>query len=326
MNFSDSVKDFIAAKQEASAQVQGYEKDLNIFWTFLETEKVSESTWRHVLGGANTDLIIKSLKYYVDHSKVTSMSTANRFISVFTEYFQYAYEKKHFSNKELYEEMHAPIYSDRSYRARINTWISKNLKDKESTRVFNEVEIQELIGLCNDTLKVESMDDEYFDKKFVPALIIKLIILTGIKYKLIPKLKLADVNLRYGTLTINNYEIHLPHMLIDQFELYSSLRNKRTESNILFIKSNGEQLAEITGFTATFLGSLTSRTDIQGIIRFVIIEMMKKGITIDIIKEFTGVGNTIINDCLQIINKDLHMERKIFLDSTLRALKTFKYL
>ncbi|MEK4045920.1 hypothetical protein NSU18_20005 [Paenibacillus sp. FSL H8-0048] len=318
--------EFISAKQSASAQVQGYEKDLYIFWKFLETEKVSESTWRHVLGGANTDLIIKSLKYYVNHSKVTSMSAAKRFISAFTEYFQYAYENKHFSNKELYEEIHAPAYSDRSYRARINTWISKNLKDKDHTRVFSELEIQELIGLCNDALKIDSIDDDYFDRIYVPALIIKTILLTGIKYKLIPKLEINHVNLRYGTLTINNYEIHLPHMLRDQFELYLSLRNKKTESNILFIKSNGEQLAETTGFTATFLGSLTSRTDIQGIIRFVIIEMMKKGITTDIIKEFTGVGNTIISDCLIIINKDINLERKVYLDSTIRALKTFRYL
>lgn len=71
---------------------------------------------------------------------------------------------------------------------------------------------------------------------------------------------------------------------------------------------------------------MTSRTDIQGIIRFVIIEMMKKGITTDIIKEFTGVGNTIISDCLIIINKDINLERKVYLDSTIRALKTFRYL
>lgn len=326
MNFRESVQEFIIAKQEALVQVQGYEKDLLIFWKFLESKKVSEETWNHVLGGANTDLILESLKYYIDFSKVTSRATANRFISAFAEYFQYANEHKHFSNKELFEEIHAPIYSDRSFRARINTWIAKHLKDKEDSTIFTETEIQRLIENCNDTLSVKPEDNEYFDKKFVPALIIKLIILTGIKYKIVPKIKIDEINLRYGTITINNYEVHLPHRLIDQFELYISLRAENPISKYLFIKSNGDQLPDITGNTAAFLGSLMSRTDIQGIIRFVIVQMIIKGIPIDIISEFTGVGNTIINDCLQIINKDLFAERNILLDSRIRELNTYKSL
>ncbi|KOR90388.1 tyrosine-type recombinase/integrase [Paenibacillus solani] len=327
MNYLESINKFIAAKQEAFVQVQGYEKDLLIFWRFLETKKVNEDTWNHVLGGANTDLVLECLKFYVDFNKVNSMSTANRFISVLAEYFQFAIEHQHISNKELYEEMNAPIYSDRSFRARINSWISKNLKDKEATRIFSESEIQKLIKDCNDTLDLlNNEESDYFDKKFVPALILKILVLTGMKYKKVPKLTLSDLNLRYGTIKINNYIIHMPHRLIDQFEMYLSLREDKTKSNFLFIKSNGDQIPEQTSNTAYFLGSLTTRTDIQGIIKYVIVQMLGKGISVDIISEFTGVGKTIIDDCLNFINKDLFNDRNTLLDARIRELNTFKHL
>ncbi|MFC4305950.1 hypothetical protein [Cohnella boryungensis] len=328
MNFLESASKFIAYKQESFIQVQGYEKDLLVFDKFLKSKKVNDETWSHFLGGANTELVIDSLKFYIQSSngKVNAISTANRFVSVLVEYFQYAIEVQHISNKELYEEMNAPIYSDRSFRSRINSWISNNLKDKESIRVFSEVEIIDLIKDCNETLGMLLNDDDDFDKKFVPALILKLIIFTGIKYRIVPRLKVQSFNIRYGTIDINNFTIHLPYKLIDQLDKYLSIRNKKSSSDFLFIKSNGEELSEKTSNTAYFLGSLTTRTDLTGIIKYAVVQMINKGINTSIISEFTGVGTTILEDCMKITNKDIFNERNALLDSRLRESNVYQFL
>lgn len=324
MEFHETIRLFIESKQKSFIQAQGYEKDLLVFWDFLKSKNVDDESWLFVLGGANTDLIIEGLKYYIKQNRVNSISTGNRFISVLVEYFQFIVEKKIIQNKELYEEMNAPIYSPRSFRARVNTWISQKLKDKEGTGTFSQNEITTLIRDCNETLNMCMVNDEIFDKKIVPALILKLIILTGVKYKIIRNLTVSCLNLRYGTITVNNYEIHLPHKLIDHMEAYLSLRQDKTDSNFLFIQSNGDQLPDKTGNTAYYLGSLTSRTDLTGIIKFAIIEMISKGLGEDIIKEFTGVGKTIFEDCIKLMNRDVQNDRNAFLDSRIRELSSYK--
>jgi len=323
MNFQETVRLFIESKQESFIQAQGYEKDLLVFWEFLKTKNVDDESWLYFLGGANTDLIIEGLKYYIKQNRVNSISTGNRFISVLVEYFQFVVEKKIIQNKELYEEMNAPIYSPRSFRARVNTWISQNLKDKEGSVTFSQSEITTLINDCNETLNMRMVNDEIFDKKIVPALILKLIILTGVKYKIIRNLTVNCLNLRYGTIAVNNYEIHLPHNFKDQLESYLSLRQDKTDSNLLFIQSNGDQLPDKTGNTAYYLGSLTTRTDLTGIIKFVIIEMISKGLGEGIIKEFTGVGKTIFEDCVKLMNKDVHIDRNAFLDARIRESSSY---
>ncbi|GIP17534.1 hypothetical protein J40TS1_31760 [Paenibacillus montaniterrae] len=323
MNFSEIIKLFIESKQEYLIQAQGYEKDLLIFWNFLKTKNVDDESWPYFLGGANTELILESLKFYIKENKINSISTGSRFISVLVEFFQFIIDKKIIQNKELYEEMNSPIYSTRSFRARINSWISQNLKDKEGSAIFSQSEIVRLIHDCNEILNMRMMNDEVFEKKIVPALILKLVVLTGVKYKIVRSLSINDLNLRYGTIEINRYVIHLPHSLVDQFELYVSLRNEKANSDYLFIQLSGEQLPDKTGNTAYFLGSLTTRTDLTGIIKFAIVEMINKGIGESIIKEFTGVGKTIFEDCLNLINKDIHKDRNIFLDSRIRELFSF---
>lgn len=324
MSFSETINFFLESKQEFLIQAQGYQKDLLVFWEFLKSKNINDESWQCFLGGANTELIIESLKYYIRENKVNSISTGNRFISVLVEFFQFIIDKEIIQNKELYEEMNSPIYSTRSFRARINSWISQNLKDKESTVGFTQSEIVRLINDCNEILNMRMINDEAFDKKIVPALILKLIILTGVKYKVIRNLSLNELNLRYGIIKINRFIIHLPNSLIDQFEFYVSIRSEKTVSDYLFIKSTGEQLPDKTGNTAYFLGSLTTRTDITGIIKFAIIEMIKKGVGESIIKEFTGVGKTIFEDCLDIMNTDIHKNRNALLDSRVR--ETFSYI
>lgn len=326
MRYIDSVRMFIDTKQENNVQAQGYEKDLMVFWGFLGKRKVSDDTWSQYLGGIDTEDIIAALKYYITNNKVKSISTAKRYISVLVEYFHFVNDKKIVQNKRLYEEINSPIYSDRSFRARVNTWISENLKNKGEFTVFNEDELIDLIRQCDITLDMQEISDEQFDKKYVPALVLKLMILTGTKYKLIPSIKTASLNLRYGSIEINDYIIHMPHNLIDQFDRYIRLKNERVYSDLLFMKSNGENLSEQTSYTAQFLASVTTRTDTTGIIKYVVIQMIKKGINESIIREFTGIGQKIYDDCLILAHNDILPVKNTLLDSRIREINTFNFL
>jgi len=236
----------------------------------------------------------------------------------------------------LATEIAYEAYSEKSFRHKVNSYISKDKRLTESSDfiALSEDEIKDIIADCDDTIASEKIQKEFsrskkFFNKLRSALIIKLIIFTGIRYEVLHKLQRQALNLKYNTIHINGFTVHLPDNLRDQFYVYEKLLeglDKSGDREYLFVEFDLNKISEITYITSSFLKILTGRGDLNGIIKFTIIEMIKKGINESIIKKFTGVGNDMYDACQDFVNNYSFSKANRYLDSKIRGMDIFDQL
>lgn len=332
MKFKETKECFLSAKP-----IPGYESNLNDFWEHIKSKGISDKTLKEYLQGIRTKAINESLNFYIDSRNVSSIDTAQRYVSAVKEYLQFMIDEGIMDNNALVREMGYPIYSEKSFRFQINKAISENekLSKGDSFIAFEEKEkVEPLIKDCDETLKIgitKAISKKKYYNSFLSALIIKLILLTGIAYREILKLSISNYSPEFNTLTANSFTIHLPVNLSKQFRQYCDVRkqlliNNSKSSEILFIEYNTARLSRITAKTSMFLAGLTGRNDLNGLIKYAIIEMIKKGINESIIKKFTGVGDKIFNDCQEFVNQQQDENATRYLDSKIRSLRIWDLL
>lgn len=318
--------------------VDGYKKDLNVFTKFLKEEKkIDSKSLEYFLQGFRTNGIIESLGFYINKNGVTSLSAARRYTSCLREFFRYIILKNIIENNELYIELGAPAYDDNSYTHKINRYISedKRLKDTEGFIAISEEDVKLLIDVCDETLDSQEVFEKAVQKqkyynKFRSSLVLKLILLTGIRYNVLIEIKKNDLNLKHDLITINGITIHIPMKLSEQFEKYETINSEISNKNInrenLFIEYGMDIISGNTATTSSFLGEALGRKDLNGVIKYTIIEMIKKGINESIIRKFTGVGETIYNECQNHVNGMYNIKTNRYLDSKIRSMEIFDLL
>lgn len=318
--------------------IEGYKKDLNIFTKFLKEErKINPETLNYFLQGFRTDGVIESLGFYIKENSLTSIGTARRYSSCIREFFRYIIYKDIIENKELGIELGAPSYDEKSYTYKINNYISKDkrLKETDGFITISEGDLNFLIDECDETLNSQEVFEKGIEKqkyynKFRSAIVLKLILLTGIRYEVLREIKKEDLNLTHDLITINGLTIHLPMNLSEQLEKYEIINSKiaceHSDRDILFIEYNKEIMSAKTTITSSFLKGILGRGDLNGVIKYTIIEMIKKGINESIIKKFTGIGEKTYNECQNYVNELYNIKTSRYLDSKIRSMEIFDLL
>jgi integrase len=260
---------------------------------------------KEFLQGVRTDTLIKALEDYIISRGVNTNSAAQTFSYAIQEYFNFLFSIG-LQNNELEHELGRPASNDRSYRSRINTFISDHpqLMDSEGFNEFTYDQIKKLVYECDRTFEGEdsetALTTQIHFNKFRSALILKLIVMTGIRYEVIPTLKKTDLNLGHCRITINGFEFMLPKKVYDQFVFYERLLERMSiaDRTALFIESNKKTISKVTSTTSNFLKKLTSRGDINGGVgKYAIIKLLEAGMPESAIKEITQAGPTVINEC-----------------------------
>lgn len=333
LSLEESVNKFLIDKP-----VEGYHNNLNVFSRFLKEEKqINSNIINEFLQGLRTDGIIKSLDFYIRENKLTSIDTARRYSSCIREFFRYIIHKNIIENKELSIELGAPSYNEKSYTYKINNFIAKDkrLKESDGFVAISEEDVKYLIEQCDITLDSEEVYKETMQKqkyynKFRSAIILKLILLTGIRYEVLKEIKKSDLNLKHDLITINNLMIHMPINLSEQLNKYEIINEdmgtSRSSREIFFIEYDGVRISDKTYTTAGFLKGILGRNDLNGVIKYTIIEMIKKGINESIIRRFTGVGDTMYTECQNYVNEMYNIKSDRYLDSKIRSMEIYDIL
>ena len=68
------------------------------------------------------------------------------------------------------------------------------------------------------------------------------------------------------------------------------------------------------------------RKDTTGIRKYVITEMIRKGINQSFIMKLTGVGLTMFEACQNTVNLERHVDANRYIDSKMRDMRVFDYL
>ncbi|MCP1156202.1 hypothetical protein NKS27_28060 [Peribacillus frigoritolerans] len=327
INFDLLMDDFFEKKSYA------YYNHVKAFISYIRSNGISNDNLKVYLQGIRTVDIVKSLDYYINQNQVTSIDTAQRYTSAIKEFLVYIFNSRLLNNKELLDELYFPTFKEESFRFKMNQYIlnSEELKEREGFKILSKEEVTELLDQCNQILDSKEgfskaqKSQKYFNK-YRSALILKLIILTGVTYKVIGKIKFKDLNLTFNTLTINEFEIHLPHLIRNHFYKFIQLINFNLGREIenLFIEFDGAELRNTTTTTSQFMQSILSRGDLNGLIKYVIVNMIKSGVNETIIKEITGVRDTIYSECHYLV---FDKEKSIrHFDSKIRGLEIFDNL
>lgn len=316
---------------------EGYDKDVAVFRQYLNCIRIQEEKAITFLQGIRTKEIINSLDYYINKNGVSSIETALRYISCIKEFLSYLIDKEIIINSELTKEFGLPTYSEKSFRNIVNKYIDKDkrLKERKDFVAFSEVEIQSLIKDCDDTLKdsiniEKACDSKKYFNRVRAAIIIKLIIFCGIRYEHLHRLSFNSIDLVHNTISINGFIIHIPHNLRDQFVIYEEIINdigsSNSERKFLFVNYNGSKMSDKTNTISDHLRNYTGRRDVNGLIKYTVINMILKGVNESVIKKFTGIASSMYKPCQEEVNKKLSMNTNRYLDSKLRSIHTFDIL
>jgi len=318
--------------------VEGYKKDLGVFKKFLkEVKRINPESIDYFIQGFRTDGIIESLDFYIRDNDLTSINTARRYSSCLREFLRYIIHHNNIENGELRFELGAPAYDEKSFTFKINSYISqdKRLKETEGFIAINKTDRDSLIEESDLTLKSEkifkkAIKQQKYYNKFRSALIMKLTLLTGVKYEILRTIGKKDLNLKHDLITINDLMIRLPINLSEDFYKYEEINSKIARSNldrdIFFIEYNKSVISNKTATTSSFLKGILGRGDLNGIIKYTISEMIKKGVNESIIKKFTGIGSKTFDECQEYVNNLYQIKTNRYLDSKIRSMEIFDLL
>lgn len=329
-----SIEQFLIHKS-----VEGYNIIMNYFNEFItKVKKINHATIKNVFQGIRAEFLIDSLDWYIKSKGIKSFGASNKFISCIKEYFVYIIDNEYIENQELIAEFGYPTYSEKSFRYKLNHYLAdiENISKGDGSDIFDLDSIKALIIDCDKTMndeyilsRVNTMQKYY--NKFRSALIIKLIVYTGVAYRILPTIGLNELEIKHCLITINDLTIHLPYNLTNQFSKYLDIRESlldkhNKKSDYLFIGFECNNLSNKTPIVSSFLKDLTGRGDLNGIIKYSVTNMIKRGINQSIIMKFTSVGDTIYDWCQNEVNKYMDLQSSKYLDSKLRGLDVFDLL
>ncbi|WP_339785300.1 hypothetical protein NSQ38_28095 [Paenibacillus sp. FSL R7-0313] len=331
MNFEETVSDFLLLKDgESASRPRGYYKDLIVFNAYLKSIDVTDNNITEFVKGINTDTIIKSIDFYIKQNNIKKMSTVQRYVSAVKEFLLYVVTTGYVSNTGFIQELGAPAYTEESFRNKVNLYIAEcTLLDKSASYdPLTYHEVKDLIEECDLALDIPTTGIKRSKEMNMTtaALIIKLILLTGIPYREIIKIPQTSYNKSLGSFCANGMTIRLPEGLIKQFNSYIELRAKITHVKELFVTYDGQALSSNTAQVVYWLKRLSGRQDLTGIIKFAIIQMMKLDVNQVIIENFTKVGMKIIQSCKEQFLLEQALTIEVDLDSKLRRSKIFNIL
>jgi len=329
--------DEIASLFIKEKRVDSYNEDLRILSKYLIQKGITDKTCKQFLQGMRTETIIESLDDYIEDSNIRSQARAYKYFSCIKEFFLWLTSEDIIENRSLVQEFGYTTSSHKSYQYKVNKFIDNHpiLKKGKTYEPRGFKEIEDLIEYCDrkvldDEATIRrALDTPKYFNKYRSALIIKLMILTGIKYEVIYSLMADCLDIKHNSIEINSFKIRLPYRLMDQFLRYEEILSKLgtdKKDRKLFVDINGKEISNKVGATHNFLKDATGNGDFNSLIKFTIIEMIKKGINESIIMEFTGVGATMYGECQNAVNSEYKLNQSRYLDSRIRRLEVYDLL
>ncbi|PRS05560.1 hypothetical protein C6W26_08070 [Bacillus halotolerans] len=90
----------------------------------------------------------------------------------------------------------------------------------------------------------------------------------------------------------------------------------KKDNNFLLIEFEGEQLKKTTADTANFLKNSIDRSDLNGLIKYSVVNMLKHEMNEHVIRKLTGIGTKFYEQCREEVvdlDKDNRHLNSIFM-------------
>lgn len=313
MNHKDITDDFIREYPDYKSDIMNFNEYLETYWK----NSLSGEPFRILLKGIDVDFILKSLIYNVEEAeRYKSKTKAKRYATVIGQLFNYIRKTTDIVNSDLYDAISYNRSREDSYMKRMMLYIDKcerlaGIVEQES---LTPSEAEKILIWANEQLDQPEWDDATKFRKAMAAMGIKMMMLYGITYRDLRKVKWSAYD-KYGRfIIINGFELRLPLKLSVQLrEMRQFVLDKKIENseNLLFIDRSGEPWADITSYSGIpdYLGALIGVTSVTSVVKYGIGQLLKAGLSDSVIKEMTGASETLIRG--SIAHEDTDLKKSI---------------
>ncbi len=319
MNYKDITNNFIK-------EYPDYKSDIVNFSEYIETNwqnSLSGDPLRILLKGIDVDFILKSLIYNVETVKrYKSKTKARRYATVIGQFFNYIRKTTDIVNPDLYDAISYNRSRENSYMQQMMSYINKSemLEGIVEQESLTSTEAEKILKWANEQFATQEWEEATSFRKAMAAIGIKMMMLYGITYRELRKLKWNDYDEVYDCIKVNGFELRLPLKLSVQLHSIKEFvfkKEKTNSKNLLFADFQGEPWNDITSSSGIpdYMGVVIGITSVTSAVKYGISQLLKAGLSDSVIKKVTGASEKLIQGCLlheddklnQIINTKILM-------------------
>lgn len=306
-------------KDQFVRRYKDYENDVNNFFDYLISKydvSIDSTNITLIMQGIDTEEIRNSLEYLVEIGKYKKEETAKKYANAIGRFFEFIKENSSLRNQDLFDALEKNSRKDDSYIARMMLYIERcsKLEAKETFDIMEESKVEELLDWCDEQLnEVLRWEEERGYKKANAALCIKLMLIYGITYRVARNIRLYQIDLDNNEIELGGFRLRLPVHLgrqMSRFIIYKNENLAKNNEDYLFTDRKGKPWSENTSSSSipNFLKTRFGSTDLTGIIKYGIKQLLMTGLNDHVVKKITGASNDLISGCITNSDKDWYRE------------------
>ncbi len=331
MDFKDEIELFLDVQREEKgiATEKIYRGKIYAFYEFVSLElREMDVTYMYFLNMMDKDSLLKGVEYYVKAGNLKSRAAVDVFYSVLGNFYKYLLNKYGKTN-DYFQESRKKAEFKEAYEKKIK---ELHLRNSDTEEPIEEEIAKKILKECDELINCVDIERILRKEKgvysnYISSLMVKLVLLYGLKNEAIRGLKIKDYNDQLNDLIINNYRVRLPDGLAIQMKKYKEIRRRflekyEIESERLFFDDyNSEKELDNTKMFIV-LKKVTGNMQARGVAKYAIIQLLREGIPAYIISDFTSYKEDVLDYCQEQVDAErglsLLSEKSRVLDSALR--------
>ena len=310
MDYKTLSEKFIQKYPDYKSDINNFSEYLNVYWK----DSLSNDLFRILVKGMDVEFVLQSLIYNVEEIKrYKTKSKARRYSVVVGQFLKYIFILTNITNNELYSKISGDK-SQKSYMKFMTSYINKcdMLKGIDQSEPLLRTQVIELLDWCNKQLNKQEWNAETEFKKAMVAIALKMMMIYGITYRELRKLKWEYYDEYYGLITINNFNLRLPLELslqMQRMKQFVSDKKIRNSDGLIFVLMSGEAWGKTTSSSGLpdYLKTAIGESNVSSVVKYGILQLIKTGINATEITKLTGAQNKFIESCISPDDKDIFL-------------------
>ena len=310
MDYKFLFERFIQRYPDYKSDINNFSEYLNVYWE----NSLSDELFHTLVKGMDIEFVLQSLVYNVEEIKrYKTKSKARRYSVVIGRFLKYVFESLNITNSELYY-MIVGDKSHKSYMKYMTSYINKCdiLKGITQSEPLLPTQAYDLINWCNKQFNEQEWDSETGFKKAMAVIALKMMMLYGITYRELRKIKWEHYDEYYGLITINGFELRLPPELslqMHRIKQFISDRDIRNGDGLIFTSISGEEWGKTTSSSglSDYLKTAIGDSSLSSVVKYGILQLIKAGVNSIEISKLTGAQNNFIENCIDPADKDIFL-------------------
>ncbi len=330
--FLDNMK-----KNNGLSTINTYRRKIYVFYEFVVLN-INKTNVRYMyfLNTMDKDSLMQSVEYYVKAGNIKSRAAVDIYYSVLVNFYNFLLEEYGKTNDYFQESKKKEEFKE-AFEQKIK---ELHLRESEQQVPIDREMAIKILKECDKL--IDAADAEKILKRekgvysnYISSLIVKLVLLYGLKNDAVRKIEIDDYNEQLNDLIINNYRVHLPDGLAMQMKKYAEIRRKfldkyNVKSERLFFDDSDVKKEMDNTKMFIVLKRVMGNMQAQGVAKYAIIQLLREGIPAYIISDFTDYKEDVLSYCQEKVDEErgisLLSEKSRILDAALRKNDMFDYM